>query len=510
MPRESHAEIERTYAVALDAPVPDLTGVDGVASMGAHVQEHLDAVYFDTDDLSLARRGIVLRRRTGGEDEGWHLKLPAGRDERTEIRRPLGRAVKTVPAPLRAIVRAVSADRTLVPVARVTTARSRYPVLDANGTVLADLCDDQVATERLLGEPHPLAWREWEIELDHGGRQLLDLLDAVVRGSGGNPGAVSSKLAHALADLRPPARRAPTPQALRRGSAADLVTAHLRRHLDGLLVQDVRMRSDATGAVHRTRIEARRLRSALTTYRPLLVAGSVDPLRGELRWLGQSLSTARDAQVQLDRLTDLVAAEPDDLVQGRVTERIASRLRETHRAGLAEGLTALDSRRYLDLLQALEQLVEEPPFRRRAERPATKVVPRLLQRDARRLERAVDAAERAVPGPDRDTAFHEARKKTKRLRYALETSVPLYGRRAERSIEEVTLLQDVLGQHQDSVVARALLHEYAAQVHLEGGDTFTFGRLHAAEEQRGHASEAEFARLWKRRPTARLRRRLEE
>jgi CHAD domain-containing protein len=106
--------------------------------------------------------------------------------------------------------------------------------------------------------------------------------------------------------------------------------------------------------------------------------------------------------------------------------------------------------------------------------------------------------------------LHEARKKAKRLRYSIESAVPLYGDRASRLVDRMAQLQDVLGQHQDSVVARALLREYAAQVELEGESTFAIGRMHAAEERRGDEREAEFARLWKRRPTARLRRRLEK
>jgi CHAD domain-containing protein len=161
-------------------------------------------------------------------------------------------------------------------------------------------------------------------------------------------------------------------------------------------------------------------------------------------------------------------------------------------------------------VEALELLLEVPPFRRRAKKRATKTVPRLLERDGRRLERAVDVARRAGSPAERDAAFHEARKKAKRLRYALESSVPLYGDRATRVVDDLKKLQDVLGEHQDSVVARALLHDYASQVHLEGDTTFSFGRLHASEEQAGREREAEFRRLWLRRPTRRLRRRLEK
>src|SRR5512142_2379161 len=90
-------EIERKYdpaagaTAALDA-VKAMTGRAGVAAVSQQDEQLLDAVYYDTADLRLLGAGITLRRRTGGEDAGWHLKLPAGADTRDEIRLPLAAA----------------------------------------------------------------------------------------------------------------------------------------------------------------------------------------------------------------------------------------------------------------------------------------------------------------------------------------------------------------------------------------------------------------------------------
>ena len=87
-------EVERKYdaaaggTAALDA-VETMTGTAGVAAVSQQGEQLLDAVYYDTADLRLIGAGITLRRRTGGEDAGWHLKLPAGADTRDEIRLPL-------------------------------------------------------------------------------------------------------------------------------------------------------------------------------------------------------------------------------------------------------------------------------------------------------------------------------------------------------------------------------------------------------------------------------------
>src|SRR4051794_11714334 len=119
MSSSRHSETERTYDPGPEAVLPTLDVVDGVSAIGQPVQHELVAVYFDTAELDLARHGITVRRRTGGDDAGWHLKLPAGGDTRTEVRLPPGRATKSVPPRLLASVRGLVRDRSLVPIARV-------------------------------------------------------------------------------------------------------------------------------------------------------------------------------------------------------------------------------------------------------------------------------------------------------------------------------------------------------------------------------------------------------
>ena len=111
----------------------------------------------------LARPFPGVRRRTGGEDAGWHVKLPGGKDTRTEVRLPLGRAVRSVPIALLPHVRALVRDRPLSPVARVSTRRLEYTLHDDGGGVLATVCDDHVRSERLHGTALVQEWREWEV-----------------------------------------------------------------------------------------------------------------------------------------------------------------------------------------------------------------------------------------------------------------------------------------------------------------------------------------------------------
>jgi len=166
-------EIERKYApaaggaAALDA-VKTMIGTAGVAAVAEPAEQLLDAVYYDTADLRLIRAGITMRR-TGGEDPGWHLKLPAGTDTRDEIRVPLAgpggepaastaagtageRAAASsvttdgaVPEELAALVRAYTRDAALAPVVRIQTARRALRLLDRAGRALAEIADDHVS-----------------------------------------------------------------------------------------------------------------------------------------------------------------------------------------------------------------------------------------------------------------------------------------------------------------------------------------------------------------------------
>lgn len=132
----THLEIEAKYELADGQLLPDLVGVGGVAAVVAHADLELTATYFDTAAHALAASGATLRRRTGGEDDGWHLKLSLADRERLEVRRDLCRA-QFPPAALKALVRALARSSPLVPVATLVNRRAVHHLVDADGRVLA-------------------------------------------------------------------------------------------------------------------------------------------------------------------------------------------------------------------------------------------------------------------------------------------------------------------------------------------------------------------------------------
>lgn len=268
---------------------------------------------------------------------------------------------------------------------------------------------------------------------------------------------------------------APGPSLTRHSPAADVVLAYLRDQVAAISRCDPLVRRDEPDAVHQMRVATRRARSALQAFGSIIDREATRPLCAELKWLAATLGQARDGEVMLDRLTADLAAIPPTLVIGPVEARITSHFTaELAQAGKT-ALAALDGPRYLRLLDDLEALLARPPLTPLAERRAGTVLARPVRQAARRLLRALAA----VPAAEnRDAALHEARKAAKRARYAAETAVPALGGTASRQAAQAKGLQQLLGDHHDSVVARTVLLDLAGKARAAGEDTFTYGLMY--------------------------------
>lgn len=190
-------EVERTYDVDDDTPLPDWSGVPGVDSVGPAEVRELDARYLDSVDLALARSGVALRRRTGGPDAGWHLKAPSGIG-RSELQWPLGDD-DTVPAFVRAAIATWTGEE-LTAIARIRNTRTAYALRSARGELVAEFVDDRVrATDVRAGIDR--SWREWEVELGPAAEDPSAFFAAVeraVRAAGARDASSASKLARTL------------------------------------------------------------------------------------------------------------------------------------------------------------------------------------------------------------------------------------------------------------------------------------------------------------------------
>jgi inorganic triphosphatase YgiF len=192
-----HLEIERKFDVDPGFVLPGFGDVPGCTHVADPVRYHLEATYYDTPDLRLAAHRITLRRRVGGADEGWHLKLPAGQDARLEMHADLaGSGPGDVPARLAARVAEVTAGAALAPIAVLVTERAVLTLSGAAGPA-AEVADDQV-TARRLPDGEPVSWREIEVEVSEPAPALLAAAGKLLREAGARPSGSGSKLARLL------------------------------------------------------------------------------------------------------------------------------------------------------------------------------------------------------------------------------------------------------------------------------------------------------------------------
>jgi CHAD domain-containing protein len=472
-----YTEVERKFEVTATTLSPSFAGLSAVARVEQIPSQKLDAVYFDTPTRDLAARHITLRRRTGGADAGWHLKLPSGPDARTEVRAPLGDGDTSdgVPDELREIVLGIVRDKPLEPVARISTHRDVSVLYGQDGTALAEFCDDHVTASAAGHEDDAQRWREWELELVPRGDQeadpdLLDRLSNRLLDVGAEPAGHGSKLARTLstastvAGAEGPATPEPT----------DAVHRAIAEHVDNLLVWDRAVRADADDAVHQMRVTTRKIRSLLQESADAF--GSVDGILDELRELATVLGVARDAEVLAERYEHALDDLPADLVRGPVRERLVGGARTRYESGLRRAHLAMRSQRYFRLLDALEGLVASSPDTDTGPASAT------IGAAYKRVRKAVKKAEQTAADPqagveDRNHALHRIRKRAKRLRY---TASATGKRRVARRAKAV---QSLLGDHQDAVVSMEHLSTQARAAHAAGEDTFTYGLLYQQEDE---------------------------
>jgi CHAD domain-containing protein len=525
-----HLEIEQKFDVPEAFVLPDLAEVTGVAGVREPVEHVLEAAYYDTADLRLARAQVTLRRRTGGTDAGWHVKLPPVAGARRELHSPAGRAARTPP---KAVLEPVLGIVRRAPVTQVASLRNRRVVtelVDADGRVLAEVADDHVTGTALPAGPGEAAvvtvWREVEVELVDGDEELLAAVAGALTGAGARPADSPSKLGRVLADrlaardgAPPPAAGGPDDEAAtgaaeaagpkkkgkgkkgkkgsRRGPmvtapAGEVVRATLQVQVRALQDADLMVRTGQADGVHQVRVACRRLRSTLAAFRPVLDRAQADPLRDELARIGSALSPTRDAEVGLAELRERVAAEPVELVLGPVAARLQQASLRDAQAGDRHARKALGSEAYLQLRDDLDALVAEPPLSEAAGRPADEVLREVLGRTGRRLRRAVSAAQDS----DHPELLHDVRKAAKRVRYTAEVAQPVLGRPVAELVGVVKAVQEVLGDRQDTFVTRPLCTQLGLQAFAAGENAWTWGRLHALEQARCEQAERDFWLRW--------------
>ncbi|MEA4943082.1 MAG: CYTH and CHAD domain-containing protein [Propionicimonas sp.] len=467
---EPTAEVERKFVPVGEQPLPDLTGL---AQLGRTTAFDLVATYYDTIDFDLTVAHQVVRRRLGGDDEGWHVKL-AGTDSehRREYHAPLG--LTRPPAALRELVAGTLGEQALLPVAELRTHRVQSELRDSAGGLLAYLCDDRVLAT--AGE-HRQAWREAEVELAGGSFDFLEAVTTAFESAGVPWSAEAAKIGQALG----PALADHERQAQGVAGAGRVVLAYLAVQIGVLQEREAAVLADLPDAVHRSRVATRRLRSSLRTFAPLFTGDAAARLRAELGWHAAELGAPRDAEVLRDGLLatmDELGLDPQAPERQLLTERLG----EEHALAHAELARTMASARYDALHEAMMAFLAAPPFAAVAAEPAVAELHGLLDRARGRVARLHADA---LAAPDDLTRWHEVRKAAKAVRYGAEALVGVLGERAQAHAALWEAVTDALGQVQDSVVARATVTRLAAEPAVQGGEAGAFTSLLAHHAERG-------------------------
>lgn len=428
------------------------------------------STYHDTVDLRLARHGVTLRHRIEDGAGLWQLKLPRGA-ARTELEVP-GPPARP-PLELLALLPAYLRGRELVPVARL---RTRREGVRAQG---AEIVDDNVAV--LEGQRVSRRFRELEVELLEGDERTLRRLEQELRRAGAESAESQRPKLYRALDLAGPLRRraaaaGDTPlEAL--GIALEEQYLHMLAHDPGT------RRGDDPEDLHQLRVATRRLRAYLRCARGLVERGWAEHLREELGWLGGALGPARDLDVMLDRFRAEVSALG---VEGLGAAGLVETLERERAGAYASVVEALTGERYVGLLDLLER-GSAPPAGSKST-PLAKI----WRREARRMCRTFAS----LGGEPADGDLHASRIAVKRARYAADLAAHELGAAGAAFVSRAKALQDVLGAHQDAVVAEERIRSWAEASGRSAEPAAA--RLSELERERRAAARAAWPEAWAR------------
>jgi CHAD domain-containing protein len=448
--------------------LPDLDGAVAGATLGEVDEPLIEDWYFDTPDLRLARWECTLRHRTG---EGWTVKFPGPSKgivlDREEVAFSGGPGVPPVRAValLSSLTRGVAVEE----VARVRTLRQIRRWLNDDGAVVAELVDDDVRAATPDGED--VVFREIEVAVaPDTDVRLLDEVVERLRAAKRSAERPIPKLVRVLgpAALEPPdVDVMPLPS---KPTARQVIQSAFASSVARLLLQlpAARLGTDPEG-VHQARVASRRMRSDLKTFEPLLDSEWSTGLEAELEWLIDELGAVRDADILGAKLRDVIARHPE--IDPDAARAVLQQVRLERRRDRRRLLRHLVDQRAMVLFDHLVAASVDPAMARRADRPARDVMPKLVRKRWRRLDRAIGRLDRH-PAP---AELHAVRILAKRVRYATEAVAPAVGKQARRFAKDAARIQDALGELNDAAVAGAWLTEVGER--LDGPAAFAAGQM---------------------------------
>jgi CHAD domain-containing protein len=445
--------------VLFDAP----DGLAALESFGEPVDERVfTTTLVDAPDRILGSNGLSLSRRLENGKSVWELDLPADRGVRTVTD---AGGPSRPPRGLSDLLVGVLRDRAVAPVATHRTRRSTRRARE-NGHDVALVALDSIAVMDGRRVASKLSRIDVELILD--ARSAEKRLVKVLEKAG-----ASRREDADVAELQPG------------DPPLEQVRRMLHRQLRELLRHDpgTRLGSDPED-LHRMRVATRRARAVLRAGGPLLDPAWSEPLREELGWLGGALGQVRDLDVLLANLNAHMGEL--DKEERFSAKRINQGLEHERVEARGALLEVLDSERYAALLDRLGVAAPAPP-----EKPSEAELPTLAKAEFRSLKKAA----RNLQPDSSDVELHRVRVKTKRARYAAELAAPSVGKRADEFVRSAKRLQDLLGEHQDAVVAEEKIRDLSTAARATKV-AFAAGRLVERERARRTAVRAALPDAW--------------
>lgn len=467
-----HREIERK--VRIDEAFELAPVLSNIASFTAQPGAPIDLVaqYYDTDELTLLRWRITLRRREGGTDAGWHLKLPVDDGfARDELHLPLS---AHVPPQLADIVSPLLGEKPLRMQAEVRTHRVPTIINDAAGVARVEVVDDHVSVTAVSGDSQE--FREIESEaIDASSPESLEAMEIVtgcLLAAGGSPSSVS-KAASALGPRAAGQPDVPQPPLPRKDRlAVDFVRYELAQQVRAFLFADIDVRRDVPGAAKRLRISARRITALLDALSPLFEPEWAESLREELDWIETEIGGIRAAELLRDRITgDLSDLGLGDSIRTSVEGDLEGRMKSARSGALA----ALRSDRHLYLVEDLVAAGTDPAVTVPAFEPYPTMVPTLVKASIDRFRGATSNLH-LDSSADEWTAAAGA---IRTARYAACSILPMHGKRMTRIERELHRISDAFTRISECNLAQQALSDLALQ--SDSRHAFALGRMHELE-----------------------------
>jgi inorganic triphosphatase YgiF len=428
----------------------DLGAVLAAAPEGDDDSRELISVYFDTPDLTLQKAGVSLRVR---ESKGRRI-LTMKRGEglaREEYEAPLeGDQPPTELAPLREILKEGDAAA-LTPAFNVRVNRRQRLVRYGDAEIELALDQGEVSGGRRVS---PIS--EVELELKSGKPEALFELARELSKSAPLYLSFDTKSARGqalVADQPVEARRKEKVKLDRNVTAGGAFQKNARNALAMIAANAAVLReAPHPEAVHQLRVAARRLRSALATFRPVVEDGRYEAVKGELRWLAKAFDNARNLDVYADEVlapAQTMAAPPTGLsalVHAVEAARESAR-KDACGTAASERFRALmiDATAWVETGEWQGGVAAAEPARAYAARTLGRRLRKLLKR-GRKLETRDDETR------------HQVRIEAKKLRYAAEGFASLYAdKKVDRFVGRLKGLQDKLGALNDMATVEPLI-----------------------------------------------------